>query len=91
MNRIEWPDTGEVEFHPPAGVLIAILRNAGFEIERLVDLYAPDSAETHGYYGYVTRRLGAEVAGGGDLGRPQARRVARGGARRRHGRLLVHR
>ena len=54
LNRVEWPDTGEVEFHPPAGVLIAILRDAGFEIERLVDLYAPESAETHGYYGYVT-------------------------------------
>ena len=26
----------------------------GFEIERLVELQAPEDAETHGYYDYVT-------------------------------------
>jgi SAM-dependent methyltransferase len=54
LNRIEWPDTGEVEFHPPAGELIAILRSSGFDVERLVELYAPETAETHPYYHYVT-------------------------------------
>jgi SAM-dependent methyltransferase len=53
-GRIEWPDTGEVEFHPSHGELIDILRGAGFEIERLIELYAPDDAETHAYYGHVT-------------------------------------
>jgi SAM-dependent methyltransferase len=54
LNRIEWTDTGEVEFHLPAGELIRVLRESGFEIERLVELYAPDDAETHAYYDYVT-------------------------------------
>jgi SAM-dependent methyltransferase len=54
MNRVEWPDTGEVEFHLPHGELIDLLRSSGFEIERLVELYAPGDAETHAYYSYVT-------------------------------------
>jgi SAM-dependent methyltransferase len=54
LNRIEWPDTGEVEFHLPAGELIAVLRDGGFEIERMIELYAPAGAKTHAYYDYVT-------------------------------------
>ena len=54
MNRIEWPDTGEVEFHPPAGAMIDVLRGSGFEIERLIELYASEDAETPEYYDYVT-------------------------------------
>ena len=53
LNRLEWPDTGEVEFHLPHGELIALLRRSGFEIERLVELYAPDGAETHDFYEYM--------------------------------------
>jgi hypothetical protein len=54
LNRIEWPDTGEVEFHLPHGELIGVLRDSGFEIERLIELYAPEGAETHEFYDYVT-------------------------------------
>jgi len=54
LNRIEWPDTGEVEFHLPAGELIGVLRASGFEIERLIELYAPEGAETHAFYDFVT-------------------------------------
>jgi ubiquinone/menaquinone biosynthesis C-methylase UbiE len=54
MNRIEWPDTGEVEFHLPHGELLDLLRGTGFDVERLIELYAPEDAETHRYYGYVT-------------------------------------
>jgi SAM-dependent methyltransferase len=54
LNRLEWPDTGEVEFHLPHGELIDLLRSSGFEVERLVELYASEDAETHGYYDYVT-------------------------------------
>lgn len=54
LNRIEWPDTGEVEFHLPHGELIALLRDNGFELKRLIELYAPDDAETHERYDYVT-------------------------------------
>ena len=53
LSRIEWPDTGEVEFHPGHGELIDILVGAGFEIERLIELFAPEDAETHSYYSYV--------------------------------------
>jgi ubiquinone/menaquinone biosynthesis C-methylase UbiE len=54
LNRVEWPDTGEVEFHLPHGELIDLLRSSGFEVERLVELYAAEDAETHGYYDHVT-------------------------------------
>ena len=54
LNRIEWPDTGEVEFQLPPGELIDLLHGTGFELERLLELYAPDDAETHAYYDFVT-------------------------------------
>ena len=54
LNRIEWPDTGEVEFQLPHGELIDLLRACGFELERLVELYAPDDAATHEYYDHIT-------------------------------------
>jgi len=54
LRKITWLDTGETEFHPSAGELIAILSGAGFMVERLVDLYAPDDAATHEYYKYVS-------------------------------------
>jgi len=54
LCRIEWPDTGEIEFHLPGGELIELLRGSGFQVERLLELYAPDEAETHGYYDFVT-------------------------------------
>ena len=54
LAPITWPDTGETEFHLPHGELIDLLRGAGFEIERLVELYAPDDAVTHEHYDYVT-------------------------------------
>jgi SAM-dependent methyltransferase len=52
LNRIEWGDT--VEFQLPHGLLIDVLRGSGFEVERLVELYAPEGAERHEYYDYVT-------------------------------------
>ena len=54
LGKITWEDTGEIEFHPPAGELIAILGDAGFQVERLVELYAPADATTHEYYKYVS-------------------------------------
>jgi SAM-dependent methyltransferase len=54
LCRVEWEDTGEVEFHLPPGQLIDLLRESGFEVERLVELYAPDGAATHGFYNFVT-------------------------------------
>jgi SAM-dependent methyltransferase len=54
LCKIEWPDTREVEFQLPHGKLISLLHDSGFELERLVELYAPEGAETHGYYDLVT-------------------------------------
>jgi SAM-dependent methyltransferase len=54
MRRIEWPDTHELEFHMGHGDWIDVLHANGFELLRLVELFAPDDAETHGYYKYVT-------------------------------------
>jgi SAM-dependent methyltransferase len=54
LKKIEWPDTHEVEFHLPAGKLIDLLRDNGFQIERLIELYAPEDAQTHEYYKWVT-------------------------------------
>jgi len=53
MHRFEWPEGG-VEFHLPHGEWIDVLRANGFEIERLLELQAPDDAETHDRYSYVT-------------------------------------
>ena len=54
LRKITWEDTGETEFHAPAGELVDILSRAGFVVERLVELYAPEDATTHEYYKYVT-------------------------------------
>ena len=42
MHRLEWNDEDSVEFHLPHGEMIRVLREAGFEIERLIEL--PDPA-----------------------------------------------
>ncbi len=54
LGRLEWPDTKEVEFQPPHGELIDLLHANGFEVDRLLELYAPEDAKTHNYYGHVT-------------------------------------
>jgi SAM-dependent methyltransferase len=54
LRKVEWPDTGEVEFHMGHGDWIDVLRANGFEIERLVELFAPPDGETHTYYKHVS-------------------------------------
>ena len=54
MHKIEWPDTHEVEFHIAHSDWIELLGANDFVLERLLELYAPDGAETHSYYKYVT-------------------------------------
>jgi SAM-dependent methyltransferase len=59
MYRFFWPESeGAVEYHLSHGDWIALLRASDFEIERLVELQAPESAETHHYYDYVTAEWG---------------------------------
>jgi len=43
MHRFTWPDGG-VEFHISHGDMIRLLRANGFEVEDLIELYAPDAA-----------------------------------------------
>lgn len=54
LCRIEWEDTGEIEFQLPHGELIDLLRESGFVVERLVELYAREEDVTHDYYDYVS-------------------------------------
>ncbi|HET9437693.1 MAG TPA: class I SAM-dependent methyltransferase [Gaiellaceae bacterium] len=54
MHRIEWPDDEGVNFYLGHGDLFRLLRTTGFEVESLIELYAPEGAETHEYYSYVT-------------------------------------
>lgn len=54
LHRIEWEDTGEVEFHLGPGDLVDVLAANGFQLERLIELFAPDDATTHTRYSYVT-------------------------------------
>jgi SAM-dependent methyltransferase len=54
LAKIVWPDTGEVEFHLPIGELVELLGANGFRLERLLELYAPEGADTHSYYDFVT-------------------------------------
>jgi SAM-dependent methyltransferase len=54
LHRLDWDDTGEVEFHLGHGDWVELLRSNGFEVERLLEIFAPDDAETHAYYKHVT-------------------------------------
>ena len=44
LHSITWPDDGSTEFNLPHGERIRVLREAGFEIERLVELQVPEDA-----------------------------------------------
>jgi SAM-dependent methyltransferase len=55
MYRLDWPDNeGATEYHLPVGELIDLLRANGIELERLVEPQAPEDAQTHPFYDYVT-------------------------------------
>jgi hypothetical protein len=58
LHRLDWEDTKEVEFHLPHGKLIDLLRENGFVVERLVELYPAADAKTHEYYAYVSVEWG---------------------------------
>jgi len=43
LHRIDWPEPdGSSDFHQPHGERIKLLRDTGFELEALHELYAPD-------------------------------------------------
>jgi hypothetical protein len=43
-----------VSVHLGHGDMFGALHEAGFEVENLIELYAPEGAETHEYYDFVT-------------------------------------
>jgi SAM-dependent methyltransferase len=54
LHRVEWhdPEGHSIEFHLPHGEMIRVLREAGFEIEALHELRAPEGATPR--HAYVT-------------------------------------
>jgi len=54
MYLTNWPGEEGTEYHLSHGDWIDLLHDNGFEVERLVEVYAPSGAEDHGYYETVT-------------------------------------
>ncbi len=50
MHRFQWTPEDGIEFQLTYGGWIDVLRGAGLEIERLVELQVPEGAERHPYY-----------------------------------------
>lgn len=54
MYRFDWPGEDDgVNFHLAHGEWIRVLRESGFDVERLVELQAPLDATDHPYYDFV--------------------------------------
>lgn len=53
LHKLAWSD-GSVDFHLGHGDMFHLLRETGFDVEGLTELYAPDHAQTHEYYAHVT-------------------------------------
>jgi hypothetical protein len=55
MHRLSWDD-GEpgAEFHLGHGDLIRLLRESGFEVLDLIELFAPADAQDHPYYDHIS-------------------------------------
>jgi hypothetical protein len=53
MHRLDWEDTGEVEFHLTHGDWFRVLHDAGFDVLDLIELRAPIGA-TQAYSQFVT-------------------------------------
>lgn len=56
LGRIEWFEDGvsTTEFHYPAGVMLRLLRESGFEVLDLIELFAGEDAVDHPFYDYVS-------------------------------------
>jgi len=53
LDEVVWPGDEGVEYQLTHGEWIALLRDTGFVVERLIELQATESAVTHEYYGDV--------------------------------------
>jgi SAM-dependent methyltransferase len=55
MHRFEWRGEEEgVEFHLAHGDMLRLLCETGFEVEGLWELQAPETAQDHAYYDFVS-------------------------------------
>jgi ubiquinone/menaquinone biosynthesis C-methylase UbiE len=55
LHRLEWTDGApSVEFHLGHGDLVRLLRDTGFELLDLVEIFASEGATDHSYYTYMT-------------------------------------
>jgi SAM-dependent methyltransferase len=53
VYQVRWPGGG-VEFHPSHGDWVRLLRQSGFTVEALREIYAPASADDHPFYEIVS-------------------------------------
>jgi SAM-dependent methyltransferase len=55
LERMEWMDDDPgVEFHPSTSRLIRILSSSGLAVADMAEILAPEGAQNHPRYGYVT-------------------------------------
>ena len=55
INRLEWVDDDPgVEFHLGPSDMLHVLQRSGFELVDLIEIFAPDGAEDHERYNYVS-------------------------------------
>jgi SAM-dependent methyltransferase len=52
--RVQWPGGG-IEFHPSHGDWVRLLRDSGFAVEAMHEIYAPDNGTDHPFYEIVSR------------------------------------
>jgi SAM-dependent methyltransferase len=52
LHRIDWADEDTTEFHLGHGDWVRLLRESGFELLDLVELYATDDTPDHTYYAF---------------------------------------
>jgi len=50
LHRLDWEDDGTTEFQLPHGDLFRLLRDSGFDVLDLIELYAPDEAKDASFY-----------------------------------------
>jgi SAM-dependent methyltransferase len=50
LDRLEWPGEVGVEWQLPHGEMFRLLRDTGFDVIDLVELYPPDDAVDHDHY-----------------------------------------
>jgi SAM-dependent methyltransferase len=54
MHRMEWSEDDGIDFHVPHGVMIDLLRQSGFAVERLVEIRPPEGSTIDPRFQFVT-------------------------------------